>query len=154
MLANMKRYDAQKSIQQAVSHGMPTSQAIQMYGQGLFPTMSQPMSAGAQASLDERVRHNKVTEAGRPPSELVTKVQNGKTYQQRNGQWVHVPDVRSPMDTITETLPAVAGRGETKRTRHVPVESPSTKAPAVGDVLGGYRFKGGNPSSKSNWEKV
>ena len=111
-------------------------------------------SAEQQARLNETIRHNKVTEAGRPPSDLVTKVQNGKTYQQRNGQWVHVPDVRNTMDTETETIPAAGGRGEIKRTKHVPVESPATKAPAVGDVLGGYRFKGGNPSSKSNWEKV
>lgn len=30
----------------------------------------------------------------------------------------------------------------------------STTAPAVGTIMGGYRFKGGNPSDKKNWEKV
>ncbi len=84
------------------------------------------ISPGAQAALDERIRHNKVTEAGRPPSELVTKVVNGKTYQQRNGQWIHVPDVRNPMDTETQTVSPTGQVTETKRTRHVPVQSPAS----------------------------
>jgi hypothetical protein len=29
-----------------------------------------------------------------------------------------------------------------------------TGAPAVGTVMQGYRFKGGNPADKNNWEKV
>jgi hypothetical protein len=32
--------------------------------------------------------------------------------------------------------------------------SPAVKAPAVGAVMGGYRFKGGNPADKANWEPV
>lgn len=32
--------------------------------------------------------------------------------------------------------------------------SPSSSGPQVGTVEGGYRFKGGNPADKSNWEKV
>jgi hypothetical protein len=117
-------------------------------------------SAEQQARLDETIRHNKVTEAGRPPSDLVTKVQNGKTYQLRNGQWVHVPDVRNTMDTETETIPAAGGRGEIKRTKHVPVQSPATTEKRkvgsfkVGDVLDGYRFKGGSELDRSNWEKI
>jgi hypothetical protein len=30
----------------------------------------------------------------------------------------------------------------------------SSAAPKVGDVKGGFRFKGGDPSNKANWEKV
>jgi hypothetical protein len=32
--------------------------------------------------------------------------------------------------------------------------APSQGAPAVGTVMQGYRFKGGNPADKNNWEKV
>jgi hypothetical protein len=32
--------------------------------------------------------------------------------------------------------------------------APSGKVPAVGTVMDGYRFKGGNPANQSNWEKV
>ena len=32
--------------------------------------------------------------------------------------------------------------------------SKTQKAPAVGTVMGGYRFKGGNPNDKNNWEAV
>jgi len=30
----------------------------------------------------------------------------------------------------------------------------STDAPAIGAIMDGYKFKGGNPSDKANWEKV
>jgi hypothetical protein len=33
-------------------------------------------------------------------------------------------------------------------------QAPSQGAPAVGTVMQGYRFKGGNPADKNNWEKV
>jgi hypothetical protein len=32
--------------------------------------------------------------------------------------------------------------------------NPSTNAPQVGTIKDGYRFKGGNPADKNNWEKV
>lgn len=35
-----------------------------------------------------------------------------------------------------------------------PTSGPSGKVPAVGTVMDGYRFKGGNPANQSNWEKV
>lgn len=35
-----------------------------------------------------------------------------------------------------------------------PSQSTGSGGPAVGAVMDGYRFKGGNPADKSNWEKV
>jgi hypothetical protein len=32
--------------------------------------------------------------------------------------------------------------------------TPTAGAPAVGTVKDGYKFKGGNPADKNNWEKV
>lgn len=32
--------------------------------------------------------------------------------------------------------------------------APAGKAPKAGEVRGGYKFKGGNPADKANWEKV
>ena len=33
-------------------------------------------------------------------------------------------------------------------------EGEETKLPKTGDVIKGYKFKGGDPSKKENWEKV
>jgi hypothetical protein len=54
----------------------------------------------------------------------------------------------------TAAVPAVAPQGERTITRKVPVETPSAKTPSVGEVRNGWRFKGGDPSKKSNWEQV
>jgi len=50
--------------------------------------------------------------------------------------------------TKTFDLPS----GVTPETRKPPSATPAT--PAVGSVQDGYRFKGGNPADKNNWEKV
>jgi hypothetical protein len=44
------------------------------------------------------------------------------------------------------TLAAVA--------KPAPTPAPTQKGPPVGTVMGGYRFKGGNPNDQNNWEAV
>jgi hypothetical protein len=48
--------------------------------------------------------------------------------------------------------PVVGGRSATPRGRPSITERPQT--PSAGDVMDGYRFKGGNPADENNWEKV
>jgi hypothetical protein len=68
-------------------------------------------------------------------------------------------DARKPFETqakrqnipIEETLtlpelPQLKGGGKG--------QGGAPKAPAVGDVMDGYRFKGGDPAKPENWEKV
>lgn len=50
------------------------------------------------------------------------------------------------MSGVAQTSSQLKPRGSTPPT--------STQGPKAGDVDGGYRFKGGDPSNPSNWEKV
>jgi hypothetical protein len=59
-----------------------------------------------QADLDERIRKNAAAEENTTPEDLTTKTLNGKTFQLRGGKWYHIPEYKSPTDTITETIPA------------------------------------------------
>lgn len=40
------------------------------------------------------------------------------------------------------------------RSMQMPTPNAPTAAPKVGEVRGGYKFKGGNPNDKNNWSKV
>jgi hypothetical protein len=51
--------------------------------------------------------------------------------------------------TVADLIPPPYKTAAQKR-----VEARTKKAPAVGTVQGGYRFNGGNPADKNNWEKV
>lgn len=53
-------------------------------------------------------------------------------------------------DTLIK--PAIAQREAIAAQLGLPQASPN--APAPGEVMDGYRFKGGNPADKANWEKV
>lgn len=63
---------------------------------------------------------------------------------------------KGKLPSLSDFNPDVAGIGEGRK----PVTPQSTQkfgsprmiAPPVGAVVGGYRFKGGNPADKSNWE--
>jgi len=47
-----------------------------------------------------------------------------------------------------------SGGGGSKKKISSPPAPPSGRGPAVGTVEDGYRFKGGDPSVQSNWERV
>lgn len=59
------------------------------------------------------------------------------------GKSQRVADLRTRLDGIYKQLGGEAA----------PAVGPSA-APAVGTIMQGYRFKGGNPADKNNWEKV
>jgi len=57
---------------------------------------------------------------------------------------------KTPMGSLKpELIPQIAKQMMESRAGTKP-----TGAPAVGTIQGGYRFKGGDPGSQSNWEKV
>ena len=50
---------------------------------------------------------------------------------------------------------ANGGLGAPLPTYTAPAAKPSApKPPAAGDVIGGYRFKGGDPNKQESWEAV
>jgi hypothetical protein len=51
---------------------------------------------------------------------------------------------------LMNQIDAIAKRVEAK----YPPIKPETTGPTVGTVTGGYKFKGGDPADKNNWEKV
>ena len=53
---------------------------------------------------------------------------------------------KAPSEVMTRQKERISGREQPAR--------PGTEGPAVGTVESGYRFKGGDPTSKANWEKV
>jgi hypothetical protein len=61
-----------------------------------------------QDDLDERIRKNSAAEDNATPEDLTTKTLNGKTFQLRGGKWYHIPEYKTPTDTVTETIPAVS----------------------------------------------
>lgn len=56
------------------------------------------------------------------------------------------PEAKAEAQTRTQQIQALLGGGQ---------EQPAaSEAPKAGTVVDGYKFKGGNPSDKANWEKV
>lgn len=67
-----------------------------------------------------------------------------------------VGEKRVPKDVFGNRDPkAVEAEKEAARTRLLgPRGGAPASGPSVGTIKNGYRFKGGNPSDKNNWEKV
>ncbi len=69
--------------------------------------------------------------------------------------------IRSRINSMEDTYKRTTGRDSaegllTPHSREVldQLEGGSTAAPETGTVMDGYRFKGGDPAEKSNWEKA
>ena len=91
---------------------------------------------------------------------------DNKTYEGAEVAWNEGPGSKSIFDapemkdyaslaskaTPPPAGPVVGGRSATPRGRPSITERPQT--PSAGDVMDGYRFKGGNPADENNWEKV
>ena len=75
---------------------------------GLKSELGQSGLALRQQALENSAERLKLLQ-DRTPEELTTTTKDGKTYQLRGGKWYHIPDLKSPTDTLTETIPASEG---------------------------------------------
>jgi hypothetical protein len=62
-------------------------------------------------------------------------------------------DIDSLTREIGREKPAKPGLAD-QNTPPKPVAKATAKTPSTGEVRGGYRFKGGNPADKKNWEQI
>lgn len=87
------------------------------------------------------------------------------SLQALQGQYRSGGDVMNPEDpqyqeinkAVMQLLPFVSQQATNAPQPQINAPqtgAPSTKGPAVGTVSKGYKFKGGNPADKANWEKV
>lgn len=60
----------------------------------------------------------------------------------------------SRVDKTTPTPPPVMPRPAAAPVQQQPTPQAAPSGPQPGMVKGGYRFKGGNPADKNNWEKI
>lgn len=106
------------------------------------PQGQQVLSAAGKIAADEGLR------PGTPEfSQRVTQIwrtENQKTVPYAAGGGVAAID---PTTGGVSTLIA-------PNTTGAPVGSPVQSGPQVGSVVGGYRFKGGNPNDRANWEQA
>lgn len=65
-----------------------------------------------------------------------------------------VADKKARLDNVIQSAEIAAGRAAYLVKTPRGATQPSNQGPKAGDVDGGYRFKGGDPSNPSNWEKV
>lgn len=116
----------------------------------LFPTIKDPIQRdGVLRMLIQKARLNKNVEEETFWTEL----------QQANAVTAgYAGDIKTAGQAGKVNPAATTGLPEVPRPQLPPVngtQSPTPAAvPQVGEVRKGYRFKGGNPGDKTNWEKV
>lgn len=72
--------------------------------------------------------------------------------QEQRQYGFQLPSTDNPPDVNEQILNDLEAR--TNARTDTPIGAPKPKAmPKVGEVRGGYRFKGGDPAKKENWEK-
>ena len=73
-----------------------------------------------------------------------------KYYMKAINAWHNLkgPNARDPSDTSGGYDSATGEMGRGKQ------EGPPRAAPQPGEVVGGFRYKGGNPNSQSSWEAI
>ncbi len=105
--------------------------ANQMLGGGMTPEMQQKVTQLAQQAKDESLANIDAAKSA--------------TFQKAKSR----NSILGAGLTDQQILDQMQSRTATKS--HAP---PDQSGPKVGDVVKGYKFKGGNPGDKGNWEKA
>ena len=109
--------------------------------------LTSPMS-NAQLSVNAQKNGDALLNIAKTPEQIraLLQVIKQETANARAQSDKTVAEMRSKMRNINAgALQRASGLGGASR---------APQAPAPGTVDGGYRFKGGNPADKANWEKV
>ena len=82
---------------------------------------------------------------------------SGQPYEQWS-KGLQEPEIKRALDIVSRANPSAVVNGKSGRISMQPTGQPTStttaQPPAVGSVQGGYRFKGGDPASQTNWEIV
>jgi hypothetical protein len=113
--------------------------------------LNQAYHQAQRAFTEARLR--KDSGAAIPPHEFVS---DAKTYFPQPGDSKStLAQKRRSRETLIRALQQEAGRAvEQNKPTGTDGSQDAAAPPAVGTVQEGYRFKGGNPADKNNWEKA
>ena len=138
--------------------------------QGASSPAAQRRLAAAQARLEqlqqqrEQILNTFGGGIGTPPTPTTwTSSMTGQTRPLREGFTPELMDtlVAVNRNRAAEGLPPLTGQQALELRKTGQIFEPATTAPAApqgaprpGTVMGGYRFKGGDPGDKANWERI
>jgi len=133
-------------------------QARLQWAPNMLQTEEQQLYRQAQRAFTE-ARLRKESGAAIPENEYKN---DAKTYFAQPGDKPEVIDrKRARRSSVLESLRTGSGRAYAEYTgEEIPTAANAPKvtegkpAPAVGAVVKGYRFKGGDPAARESWEKV